>query len=57
MKILFLVEKIHFSSGQTKHLHQNQSNLDLICTIEKLFPLKFKSQKREYADLLLESGR
>jgi hypothetical protein len=31
--------------------------VDLLCQIEKSFPKKFKSQKREYADLLIESGR
>jgi hypothetical protein len=57
MKILFLIEKIHFSPGHIKQQHQNQKNVDLLCQIEKFFPYKFKSQKREYADLLIESGR
>lgn len=57
MKILFLIEKIHFSPGHIKQQHQNQKNVDLLCQIEKFFPQKFKSQKREYADLLIESGR
>ncbi len=53
---MFLIEKVHFSEGLKKYQHKYQKNIDVLLQIEKAFPKKFRNQRREYEELLYESG-